>query len=73
MTKYVQKYDLSGIPPFFETVDYVVYKLGYINEDLAKGVRVDKATNEQTDIQIKLTPYPMITAIIKNGILQKVK
>lgn len=73
MVKFVQKYDLSGIPPLFETSEYIVYKLGYITDDLAKGVKVNKDTNEQIDIQIKLTPVPTIFAVIKDGILHKVR
>jgi hypothetical protein len=60
----IQEYDLSGLKPLYETKDYVIYKLGYITEEIAKGIRVNKKTQEQTDIQIKLTPKPHIIAVL---------
>lgn len=62
----IQEYDLSSLKPLFETNDYAIYKLGYITDEITKGVRLNKKTNKQEEIQIKLIPTPHIIKILTN-------
>ena len=47
----IQEYDLSGLKPLYETKDYVIYKLGYITEEIAKGIRVNKKTQDLKELK----------------------
>lgn len=65
----IQKYDLSKLTPLIENDKYALYGLGYIREDLRKGIRYNKETKEQTDVIISTRPYIQVVSIIKNGIV----
>lgn len=70
---FYQKYDLKHLKPVMENEVYAVYQLGYINDNLAKGVRVNKNTGEQLDVQIQLYPRLQIVSIIRDNAIQKIK
>lgn len=67
----VQKYDLSKIKPLIQNDNYALYGMGYINDKIRKGVRLNKKTNEQVDVVIEMIPKVRVIEIIRNGVRQK--
>lgn len=72
MASFKFEYDISRINPLMENNKYVIYQLGNISEHITKGIRVDKETKEQVEVQIDLLPKPHVIAIIRDGYIQKI-
>lgn len=69
--KITQKYNISKLTPILENETYALYGLGYINETVRKGIRVNKQTKEQVDVIIDTKPNIHVISIIKDGVIQK--
>lgn len=49
-------YDLTHLKAVLESKTYAVYTLGQINENLWKGIRLNKETKEQYEVTVQKFP-----------------
>lgn len=63
----VQKYDLSKLKPIVENNNYALYTLGYVKENIKKGIRLDKKTNEQVEVLVQITPKLQVIKVFSQN------
>ena len=59
------KYNLTTLTPVVENESYALYTLGQVNENLWKGVRVNKKTNEQEEVKIQKLPQIKVIEVLQ--------
>ena len=57
------KFDLTQLKAITENSTYALYTLGQINENLWKGVRVNKKTQEQDEVTIEKLPIVRVISV----------
>ena len=53
-------FDLTTIKPILESKTYALYTMGQVAENLWKGVRVDKRTQEQVEVYVSKSPIRVV-------------
>ena len=57
------KFNLSELKPILESDAYALYTLGQVKDNLWKGVRVNKKTQEQDEVLVEKHPVVRVVEV----------